>query len=142
MSGYFILKPGNMGPTLDAIDRLIAEMQVVPRVPLERYGKDATDAMKDQHERDAHAIQRYVNRTYYLTTSIGYEVQRVASDTWRLRMFAPPSYAEAVEYGTPKSAAYPFFWLAVYGFESAALADLTKAFMGVLATHDATVRRL
>jgi hypothetical protein len=139
---YLILKPGNMGPTLDAIDRLIAEVQVSPRLPLEKYGRDATTAMKDQHERDAHQIQRYVNRTYYLTTSIGYEVQRIAQDTWRLRMFAPPYYAEAVEYGTAKSAAYPFFWVAVYGFEMAAVTDITRAYLGCLSRHEATIRGL
>jgi hypothetical protein len=59
---------------------------------------------------------------------------------WRVRMFAPPFYAEAVEYGTPKSAAYPFFWVEVYGFQDAAVSRLMSEFFGALARHEARVR--
>ena len=135
-----VITPGDLRPTLASIERLIDEVQEVPRVPLARYGANATAAMKERHDADAHAIQRYINRTYYLSTTIGYEVQRTHADQWRLRMFAPPFYAELVEYGTPKSAPYPFFWIEVYGFEPAAIADLTKAFMDAFARHEATIR--
>lgn len=134
------ITPVDYSGTLAAIDSLVATIQVLPKEPLERYGKTATDEMKEQHDRDAHAIQRYVNRTYYLTTSIGWDVARVSGGSWRLRMYAPPFYAEAVEYGTPKSAAYPFFWVEVYGHQPAALADMTKAFMDALGRHEKAVR--
>lgn len=134
------IKPVDFSPTLRAVDQLIAQMEYVPRGPLEKYGHDATSEMKEQHDRDAHAIQRYVNRTFYLSTSIGWEVQHPSDAVWRLRMFAPPWYAEAVEYGTSRSQPYPFFWIEVYAFEPAAVADLSRAFFGLLARHEASVR--
>jgi hypothetical protein len=134
------MKVGDFTPTFQSIDRLLADIQTGQESALEWYGKTATDQMKEQHDRDAHAIQRYVNRTYYLSTSIGYDVARVSDGMWRVRMFAPPFYAEAVEYGTPKSAAYPFFWVEVYGFQDAAVSRLMSEFFGALARHEARVR--
>lgn len=134
------IKAGDLGSTFASIDQLLVDIQKGQEAALEWYGKTATDEMREQHDRDAHEIQRYINRTYYLTTSIGYDVEK-AGGSWRVRMFAPPYYAEAVEFGTPRSRAYPFFWVEVYGFQDAAVARVMQEYFTALARHETRVRK-
>lgn len=140
MDAFLKMKVGDFSETFDSIDTLLKDIQTLQSEGLEWYGKTATTAMKDKHDADAHEIQRYINRTYYLTTSIGYDVVKLGAEIWRLRMFAPPFYAEAVEYGTPRSRAYPFFWPAVYGFEQQALGSMTRAWLSAMTRQSTRVQ--
>jgi hypothetical protein len=122
---------GDFGPTMQAIDNLMTQIPAAVHSTLEWYGDTATKQMKADHERDAHEIQRYINRTFYLTNTISADVSHPNEKVTRLIMIAPPWYAEAVEEGTPYSRAYPFFWIAVYGVQEEALMRLDRAFNDV-----------
>lgn len=132
--------PGDLSTEINGLDRLIAEVQDAPRKVLTWYGQTATERMKANHDRDAHNIQRYVNRTWYLTTTIGYDVAQITGGTTRVRMYSPASYAEAVEFGTPRSAPYPFFWIEVYGLQPMAEARLATAYYAAFARHEAAIK--
>lgn len=133
--------PRDLSSVFRSLDRLVADVQEAPAKALEWYGDTATKRMKANHDRSAHAIQRYVNRTWYLTTTIAFDVTRISGGQSRLRMFAPPTYAEAVEFGTPRSAPYPFFWIEVYGVQPAAEAMLSGIYFGALAAHEGRMRQ-
>ncbi len=73
------------------------------------------------HPPGGHPAQ-YEDRTGLLTASVGWSIEAMPS--WNpatgsaaklpsLYVFAKAPYADLVEYGTPKSRAYPFFWPAV-----------------------------
>lgn len=102
----------------------------------------ATKAMKDKHGADAHDIQRYVNRTWDLTESIGYNLeptQHHGADLQLhpMRVFAAAPYAFDVENGVPgRSRAYPFFWQELTGgpHVEAFPADLAQAAHDLLAS--------
>jgi hypothetical protein len=86
------------------------------------HGETTTAAMKANHERDAHSIQRYVNRTWTLTRSIVYTLGTWSGDKLAVKFFALAWYADAIENGTARTKAYPFFWKVV----QADLAALTR----------------
>jgi hypothetical protein len=73
--------------------------------------------------RDAHDIQRYVNRTWDLTESIGFTpeppVDLNDKIVHTLKVFAAAPYAFDVEQGIPgRSRPYPFFWIEIYNEET------------------------
>lgn len=94
---------------------------------LERHGSMAVERMQENHQSDAHAIQRYINRTWNLTNTIEFKVQPFVSDMARLELAANAAYAYDIENGTSRSQPYPFFWQEVYQVENDALADLQQA---------------
>jgi len=138
--GGLLITWTGMGEVTRALDDLCAAIKVDAEAALHWYGRMATSEMKSQHEADAHDIQRYVNRTWNLTRSIAYDVQRLSGETIRLRMYTPTWYAEPVEFGTPRSRAYPFFWPAVHGLEEAGRMRVIKAFLGALSAHESWVK--
>lgn len=129
-----------IGEVTRALDDLCAAIKVDVQASMHWYGRIATGEMKAQHDADAHDIQRYVNRTWNLTRSIAYDVRDVGGGVQQLRMYTPVWYAELVEFGTPRSRAYPFFWPAVHGLEDTARDRVIKAFLGALAQHEAWVK--
>lgn len=56
----------------------------------------------------------YIDRTGRLTRSVGHTVEAWSSRTITLTVFATMPYAELVEYGTPRSRPYPFFWPVIW----------------------------
>lgn len=87
----------------------------------EAFGEAVTKRMQDSHGADAHDIQRYVNRTWDLTESIGYNLEPTQQQgggmlLHPMRVFASAPYAADVEMGVPgKSRPYPFFWKELTG---------------------------
>lgn len=124
---------------LSEVDRSLEDLQVeiqkARHEALKVYGEDATTNMKDRHDADAHDIRRYVNRTWYLTNSITFDLQLMSDKTERLRIFTPAFYASMVENGTARSRPYPFFWVEVYGLEPEAVARLYRLFLKALSDH-------
>lgn len=97
----------------EGIPRIVREEQA-------KAGEQIVKRMQDRHASDAHDIQRYVNRTWNLTNSIGYEVQAPQEMGGMvlqpMRVAAAESYAFDVENGVPgHSRAYPFFWIELTG---------------------------
>jgi hypothetical protein len=75
---------------------------------MEWFGKTVSEAAKDDHP--------YEDHTYVLTRSIGYTVESWSAKTVQVNVYAMAPYAEAVEYGTAKSRAYPFLFPQFYRF--------------------------
>lgn len=94
---------------------------------LERHGESAVERMQDNHQADAHAIQRYINRTWNLTTSITTELHPWVNQFVQLELRADAPYAFDIENGTPRNQPYPFFWQEVYQLEADIMPDLQQA---------------
>ena len=122
------------------IDRFIGDYRARVRRAAEDYGKTTTERMKANHDRDAHDIQRYVNRTWYLTRSIEYDVRPWSGDRLEIRIYTPAYYAHWVENGTPRSRAYPFFWVEVYGQQPYAVTRIWEEVMDAVKYHEAVER--
>lgn len=135
-------------PRVDEIARLRTRLQqleqAVPDMLRDKqaeFAEAATTRMKDKHGADAHDIQRYVNRTWDLTESIGFNLEPTREEGsvhWHpMRVFAATPYAYDVENGVPgKSRPYPFFWQELTGGPVvAALPDvLTRGLHDLLAS--------
>lgn len=107
---------------------------------LDAFGVDTTEAMRENHGKDAHDIQRYVNRTWDLTESIGFTLEPPqefnGAVVHRLEVFAAAPYAFDVEEGIPgRSRPYPFFWVEIYNEErrQQVLAGLQQDLDGAIA---------
>ncbi len=59
-------------------------------------------------------LQKYYDRTGQLTRSLGHSVESWNGRTVTLKVFATARHADSVEYGTPRSRPYPFFWPSIY----------------------------
>ena len=110
---------------LDGVERAYQEAVIVE---FRHWAEFVTHRMKEKHDADAHDIQRYVNRTWYLTNSIGYTIEPWRSGKATLLVFATAPYAQAVEEGIPgRSRPYPFFWHEIYGFQDLLIENLRQA---------------
>jgi hypothetical protein len=52
----------------------------------------------------------YIDRSGYLTRSIGFTVESWSSFHAAVVVFATSPYADVIEHGSPHSRPYPFFW--------------------------------
>lgn len=108
-----------------------------------QLAEEAVERMRANHARDAHEIQRYINRTWNLTNSTTSTTDHdQLEDRIRTTFRADTDYAEAVEFGTPRSRPYPFFWMEVRRFEEEALERATENFYYLLARFEAAQRAL
>ena len=128
-----------IGEITRALDDLILQIRMDTKAALGWYGNTATTEMKANHDRDAHDVQRYVNRSWYLTNSIMFDVED-RGQTLRLRLYTPAWYAELVEHGTPRSQAYPFFWPPIRTLEPLAQQRVVQVLLEGLAKHEAWVK--
>jgi hypothetical protein len=93
---------------------------------LEWFGETvSTDAKKDHP---------YIDRTGELTRSIGYTVESWRGRILQVNVFATASYAEAVEYGTARSRAYPYLFPKFYQYLDALQAKLKVSVNAAIAT--------
>jgi hypothetical protein len=58
----------------------------------------------------------YIDRTGRLTRSVGFTVEVWTERVTTLTVFALMPYAESVEFGTPRSRPYPFFWPVIWEY--------------------------
>jgi hypothetical protein len=135
MSGVVLREWKGLDQTQRELEGLQLAIQQARHEALDWYGKTATTNMKAKHERDAHLIERYVNRTWRLTNSIAYDIQAISDMLERLRVVATPFYAALVEFGTARSRPYPFFWIEMYGLEEMARQRVHNNVLKTLQNH-------
>lgn len=116
---------------MNGLDEAIQQFELSKRLwlifattQMEWFGKTVTQEMKDQPplghppggphpQGGAEPVfgqDAYIDQTGYLTRSIGYTVSLWQAHHAVLAVFATAPYADAVEFGTTHSRAYPFFW--------------------------------
>jgi hypothetical protein len=115
----------------EALDRMAGLERAYQQAVIDEFRNWAelvTARMQANHDNDAHDIQRYINRSWYLTRSIGYTIEPWRQGKASLILFATAPYAQAVEEGIPgRSRPYPFFWKEVYGHQDALIDNLRQA---------------
>jgi len=94
----------------------------------EKTGMDVVNHARDNHEQNAHAIQRFVSRHggHGLVGSIQPGALVVTPDEVRQEVVATMEYAAMVELGTSKSHAYPFMYPALIATAQKFLSRLQK----------------
>lgn len=137
--GGLIIRWAGVAEVTRALDDMILAIRMNLKAAMSWYGHAATTQMKADHEKDAHDIQRYVNRSWYLTNSIMYDTED-RGQAIRVRFYTPAWYAELVENGTPRSQAYPFFWPAIRGLEPIAQNRVVQVLLEALAKHETWVK--
>lgn len=111
----------------ESFTQAIVDVAVGIRLHLELFGDRAVQTIKNQPpqghppggphpgpgELPVFGRHAYIDRTGYLSQSI---TSHRLGDR-RLQIMASAPYAEDVEYGTPRSRPYPFFWPVVHELE-------------------------
>lgn len=67
-------------------------------------------------EMPQYGIHAYIDRSGRLTRSVGYTVEVWREGVTTLTVFAMMPYADLVEFGTPRSRPYPFFWPVIWAY--------------------------
>lgn len=101
---------------------LETELQRRIQFVMEWWGELVVQEMRRDHA--------YTDRTGNLTRSMGYEAHPLVYGKGVLILFANMWYAEAVEYGTPRSRPYPYFWPKIYQLLPVLWPELQKAVDG------------
>ena len=105
-------------------------MLIYCQVQLDWFGRTVIDEMQKQpplghppggpHPPDGElpvfGEHAYIDRTGYLTRSMGYTVELWQGHRATVSVFALAPYADAVEYGTTHSRPYPFFFPVFYKY--------------------------
>lgn len=117
---------------MQGLDEAIRQYELAGRLwlifattQLEWFGKTVTTEMKEQpplghppggphplsrDEQPVFGEHAYIDRTGYLTRSIGYTIDLWQGHRAVVSVFALAPHADAVEFGTMRSRPYPFFW--------------------------------
>lgn len=126
---------------LARLDGLQLAYRAAIRGVLDRWAKGTVEKIIEGHPpggphppagvQPEYGQHAYIDRTGQLTRSVGYTIEAWAERTVTLTVFATMPYAELVEYGTPRSRAYPFFWPVIW--------DRVPVLEGMLAAEIARV---
>ena len=116
-----ITTPANaqLGALIQRLNGFGEEVKQIIDVANWNWATATTEAMKANHGENAHDVQRYINRTWTLTESIGFEIEppelQGLSIYHGVRVFASAPYAADLEQGVPgQNRAYPFYWQEIY----------------------------
>jgi hypothetical protein len=129
------------GAFTERVAALPDDLDTVIDTSSEKWGKSVTDAMKANHEANAHASERFETQTGTLVASIDYtvlpEVDNGHVTTHPISVRATAPYAWDVEIGVPgQSRPYPFFWKEIMSGDHTAMVqtDLTTGTNNLLAS--------
>lgn len=110
--------------TLTRLDLLQVQIQVRIADTLRVWAEATVQKINEGHppggphplpgEMPVYGEHAYIDRTGRLTRSVGYTVEKWSERTVTCTIFATMPYAELVEYGTPRSRPYPFFWPVIW----------------------------
>jgi HK97 gp10 family phage protein len=90
----------------------------------------ANHAKEDHFHGQAHAVGRYENQTGNLTNSIIASDARVSQGVVEATVSTNKEYAPKVEFGTPRTNAYPFMQPAIAATEPKFVSDLRALRIG------------